>query len=200
MTHQHRGDETRGRILAAARECFVRAGYDASGVAEICERAGVSKGAFYHHFPSKQAVFLALVEGWLQGVDAPLRATRGAHETARQQLMGLAQAVEPVFAGVQGQIPMFLEFWRQAAKDPAVWQATIEPYRRFRGAFAELVQEGIADGSLRPVDRDVAALAIVSLGVGLVVQAALDPQGEDWGRAAGAALRLLLEGLVAQER
>lgn len=196
MTHQHRGDETRSRILAAAAECFMRDGYDATGVAEICARADVSKGAFYHHFPSKQAVFLALVEQWLQGVDAPLRATRGAHETAREQLIGLARAVAPVLAGVQGQIPMFLEFWRQAARDPQVWQATIEPYRRFRAAFAALIRDGIADGSLRPADPDVAALTIVSLGVGLVVQAALDPQGEDWGRAADAALRLLLEGLA----
>ncbi|MGC8782556.1 MAG: TetR/AcrR family transcriptional regulator [Anaerolineae bacterium] len=196
MAHQDRGDETRNRILTAAAECFTRAGYDATGVAEICARAGVSKGAFYHHFPSKQALFLVLVEQWLQGVDAPLRATRGAHETARGQLIGLAQAVKPVFARAGGQIPMFLEFWRQAAKDPQVWQATIEPYRRFRAAFAGLIRDGIADGSLRPADPDVAALAIVSLGVGLVVQAALDPAGEDWGRAAEAALRLLLEGLV----
>lgn len=200
MAHQHRGDETRSRILAAAAECFMRVGYDATGVAEICARAGVSKGAFYHHFPSKQAVFLALVEQWLQGVDAPLRATRGAGETARVQLVGLARAAEPVFAGVQGQVPMFLEFWRQAAKDPQVWQATIEPYRRFRAAFAGLIRDGIADGSLRPADPDVAALTIVSLGVGLVVQAALDPTGEDWGRAADAALRLLLEGLAAEDR
>lgn len=200
MTHQHRGDETRNRILAAAAECFTRAGYDATGVAEICARAGVSKGAFYHHFPSKQAVFLALVEQWLQGVDAPLRATRGAGATAREQLIGLAQVVEPVFALAQGQIPMFLEFWRQAAKDPEVWQATIEPYRRFRAAFAALVREGIADGSLRPIDPETAALAIVSLGVGLVVQAALDPAGDDWGRAADAALRLLMEGMAAKDR
>lgn len=196
MTHQSRGDETRARILAVAAECFTRGGYDATGVAEICERAGVSKGAFYHHFPSKQAAFLALMEQWLHGVDAPLRAARGAHETVPQQLVGLAQIVEPVFTVAQGQIPMFLEFWRQAAKEPEVWQATIEPYRRFRAGFAALISAGITDGSLRPVDPDLAALAIVSLGVGLVVQGALDPIGENWEQAAEQALRLLLEGLA----
>lgn len=198
MTHQQRSDETRNRILAAAAECFTRAGYDGTGVAEICERAGVSKGAFYHHFPSKQAAFLALMEQWLHGMDAPLRATRVTGETLPLQLIGLAQLVVPIFAAAQGQIPMFLEFWRQAAKDPEVWQATIQPYRRFRGAFAALVGEGIADGSLRPVDPDLAALAIVSLGVGLVVQGVLDPTGEDWSLAAEQAMRLLLEGLAAR--
>lgn len=196
MTHQSRSDETRARILAAAVECFTRHGYDATSVAEICEHAGVSKGAFYHHFPSKQAAFLALMEQWLQGMDAPLRATRAFGEPIPQQLLGLAQIVGPVFAVTQGQIPMFLEFWRQAAKDPEVWQATIEPYRRFRRTFAALIEEGVADGSLRAIDADLAALAIVSLGVGLVVQGALDPAGEDWGKAAEASLRLLLEGLA----
>lgn len=197
MTHQHRGDETRMRILAAAAECFTRTGYDATGVAEICARAGVSKGAFYHHFPGKQAAFLALMEQWLQGVNVPLTAARAAGETVPQQLVGLAQVVEPVFAVAQGQVPMFLEFWRQAAKEPEVWQATIEPYRRFRAGFAELVRAGIADGTLGPVDPDVAALTIVSLGVGLVVQGVLDPNGEDWSRAAAESLRLLLGGLAA---
>ncbi len=197
MPHQSRSDGTRARILAAAVECFTRSGYDATGVAEICAHAGVSKGAFYHHFPSKQAAFLALMDLWLNDVDEPLRAARALGETVPQQLVGLARIVEPVFAVAQGQVPMFLEFWRQAAKEPEVWQATIEPYRRFRAGFAELVKAGVADGTLRPVDPDLAALTIVSLGVGLVVQGALDPAGENWGQAAAQALKLLLEGLAA---
>ncbi len=196
MPHQSRSDETRARILAAAVECFTRSGYDATGVAEICAHAGVSKGAFYHHFPSKQTAFLALMDLWLNDVDEPLRAARVLGETVPQQLVGLARIVEPVFAVAQGQVPMFLEFWRQAAKEPEVWQATIEPYRRFRAGFAELVKAGVADGTLHPVDPDLAALTIVSLGVGLVVQGALDPTGEDWGQAAAQALKLLLEGLA----
>ena len=196
MPHQSRSDGTRARILAAAVECFTRSGYDATGVAEICAHAGVSKGAFYHHFPSKQAAFLALMDLWLNDVDEPLRAARALGETVPQQLVGLARIVEPVFAVAQGQVPMFLEFWRQAAKEPEVWQATIEPYRRFRAGFAELVKAGVADGTVRPVDPDLAALTIVSLGVGLVVQGALDPAGENWGQAAAQALKLLLEGLA----
>ncbi len=42
MAHQQRSEDTRARILRAALECFSRAGYDATGVAEICAAAGVS--------------------------------------------------------------------------------------------------------------------------------------------------------------
>ncbi len=161
MSHQARGDETRARILAAAAECFTRGGYDATGVAEICARAGVSKGAFYHHFPTKQALFLALLDQWLAGLDSSLAATQRAGMTMAQRLEGLAVTVEQVLEAARGQVPMFLEFWRQAAKDPEVWQATIEPYRRFRATFVAMVKEGIAEGSLRAVDAELAALVLV---------------------------------------
>ncbi len=196
MTHQTRGDETRARILDAALECFTRGGYDVTGVAEICERAGVSKGAFYYHFASKQAAFLALFDQWLGGLDGMLQATRPAGETVPQKLEALASMVEQVLQVAAGEIPMFLEFWRQATKDPQVWQVTIEPYRRFRSAFTALVSDGIAEGTLRPIDPELAAHVIVSLGVGLVMQGVLDPGGADWRGAADQTMRLLLEGLA----
>ncbi len=200
MSHQARGDETQARILAAAAECFTRAGYDATGVAEICARAGVSKGAFYHHFPTKQALFLALLDRWLAGLDSSLQATRRAGMTMPQRLEELAETVEQVLEAARGQVPMFLEFWRQAAKEPQVWQASIEPYQRFRSAFVAMVQEGIAEGSLRAVDARLAALVLVSLGVGLVLQGVLDPAAAAWPGAAGQAVRLLLDGLAAPDR
>jgi AcrR family transcriptional regulator len=195
---QQRGVDTRAQILAAAADCFTRTGYDATGVAEICAQAGVSKGAFYHHFPGKQAAFMALFEQWLAGMDVPFQATRGAGESVPERLFGLAGMVQRVFESATGQIPMFIEFWRQAAKDPQVWQATIEPYRRYRRTFAELIAEGVAEGSLRPADPDMVAQVLVSLGVGLLLQSVLDPTGADWGRTAEGAITMLLEGLGAR--
>src|SRR4030042_884054 len=66
---QVRSEETRNRILQSAHKLFSETGFDASGVAGICRAAGVSKGAFYHHFETKQAVFLQLLEEGLQQVD-----------------------------------------------------------------------------------------------------------------------------------
>jgi AcrR family transcriptional regulator len=51
---------TRGRILDAALTCFLEAGYEQTTVALIRERSGVSNGALFHHFPTKEAIADAL--------------------------------------------------------------------------------------------------------------------------------------------
>jgi AcrR family transcriptional regulator len=195
MSPQQRGEETRSHILQAAEECFAQRGYDGIGVAEICRRAGVTKGGFYHHFPSKQAVFLELLNRWLAGLDTQLEAARVGAETVPENLLCMAGMVRQIFQAGSGQLPIFLEFLTQAAHDPGVWQVTIAPYRRYRAFFRDMVEAGIAEGTLQPVDPEVAAQVIVSLAVGLVLQGLLDPDGADWGQVAEEGVQMLLEGL-----
>lgn len=60
---QEQAEETRKRLFQAALDLLVRKGYDRVTVDEICARAGVSKGTFYHHFKSKDQ---AIVEEFLK--------------------------------------------------------------------------------------------------------------------------------------
>jgi TetR/AcrR family transcriptional repressor of nem operon len=54
--------DTQQRILDAARELIYARSYADVGVAEICEQAGVQKGSFYHFFPSKRDLTLAVLD------------------------------------------------------------------------------------------------------------------------------------------
>lgn len=56
------GDATRSALLAVARRLFGTRGYAATSLQGIVESAGVTKGAFYHHFATKQELFLAVFE------------------------------------------------------------------------------------------------------------------------------------------
>lgn len=62
MPLQARAEATRRRILDSAVDLFDESGYGETGLADILQRAEVSKGAFYYHFDSKEAVAVAVIE------------------------------------------------------------------------------------------------------------------------------------------
>ena len=69
---------TRDRLLEAARYLFWEKGYAAAGMAELLERAGANSGSFYHFFPGKEALLLAVLDDYMRGLEpvivAPARA------------------------------------------------------------------------------------------------------------------------------
>jgi len=198
MSVQQRGEETRNRILDVAQEAFARYGYDATGVAEICRRAGVTKGGFYHHFPSKQDVFLEMLERWLEGLDQDLEVMRSGEETVPDELRAMTAMVPAVFQEAGGRITLFLEFLTKAGHSPAVWQATVAPFRKYHAFFAKVISDGIEEGSLRPVDPEMASNLLLSFAVGLLTMGLLDPFGDDWGRVAQEGMDVLLGGIEAE--
>lgn len=68
MTKQERTHDTKARLLDAALTEFVEHGYDGASTAGIAERAGVAKALVFHHFESKDALFLAVAERVLERV------------------------------------------------------------------------------------------------------------------------------------
>src|SRR5881397_4439356 len=57
-----RMEATRRRVLDGARRAFARHGYEGATVKLLEEETGLSRGAIFHHFPDKDALFLALAE------------------------------------------------------------------------------------------------------------------------------------------
>jgi AcrR family transcriptional regulator len=196
---QQRSEETHTRILESANLLFSKNGYDATGVAEICQAAGVSKGAFYHHFPTKQAVFMKLMEGWLNGLDAGFQLMLSQTEDIPQALLQMADMVGDVFESADVHLPIFLEFWRQAMRDPAIWQATIEPYRRYQTYFANLIQEGIAEGSLGPVNPTHASRTLVYMAMGMLMHSLFDPDHVNWPDEVRGSIEIILNGMTRRE-
>lgn len=198
-TQQQRTEETRNRILQTAEECFSRDGYDKTSVATICERAGVSKGAFYHHFTTKHEVFMALLNRWLGGLDEQLASLQTVQASVPEELHAMAGLIGGVFRAAENRFPLFLEFWSQSVRDPEVWKITVAPAHHYRDFFAGMIEQGVREGSLAPADAQTAARVLVSLMMGLLVQGLLDPQAADWEQVAREGIRILLEGMEQRQ-
>ncbi|MEV6861889.1 helix-turn-helix domain-containing protein [Streptosporangium subroseum] len=73
-------EQTRRTLLRESRRLFATQGYGAVGLSEIVRAAGVTKGALYHHFDSKAALFRAVLEEVQQQVAQTVVATAEAHD------------------------------------------------------------------------------------------------------------------------
>lgn len=196
MQQRQRSQTTRSQLLDAALTSFAARGYAAASVDDICQAAGVSKGAFYHHFSSKQALFLALLDRWLEAFDRQAAMLQGQDLTVGATLTELAELAAPLFRDAAGQLPMFLEFWSQAAREPAVWEATIAPLARYRQFFAGLLAEGVAEGALKPIDAETVARMLIAVALGLLLQSVLEPTAADWGQITQESVQIMLRGLM----
>ena len=83
----------RDLLLDAARYLFWEKGYAATGVAELLQRAQVNSGSFYHAFPSKEALLLAVLDEYLDGLEPVV---------LRPAFAGYHDPIERIFAILQG--------------------------------------------------------------------------------------------------
>ena len=160
----------------------------------ICKDAGISKGAFYHHFESKQALFLALLDGWLTTIDKSIEASR--ENTVPETFLQITEAYPYIIKTASQGLPMFLEFWLQASRDEKIWQASITPYRRYHKYFTALIKKGVEEGSFVEVDPEIASRLIVSTAMGLLLQSLLDPKGAKWEKVAKESSDMLVNSLL----
>src|SRR5262245_23042131 len=104
-THDERSEATIGELVDAARHLFRTRGYAATSIEDIVRRARVTRGALYHHFDSKEAVFRAVVEEAEQALMASLATASAAAADAWARLHAgchafLETCLDPAFQRV----------------------------------------------------------------------------------------------------
>lgn len=166
LTREESRARTRGAVLSAARTLFAERGYRAASLDDIAAAAGYSKGAVYSNWPSKEALFLELLD-------------RAAGDAAPE---GLDTAAT-------GWALATLDFFLEAVRTPQMREALAQRYRRARREAGAGLAGGRADPEWASWD-EVASVAM-ALGSGLVIQAAIDDDAVDPSLAGRAMERLL---------
>jgi AcrR family transcriptional regulator len=177
---ERRTKETRQLILDAAYAVFARRGYGGATVDEILTEANLSKGAFYHHFPSKEAVFQALLaeraRRCTEAMSAAIVSGASVADNVRDVLRAGWKILvdDPVWANIQ------MEFWVQATREEWARQAMSDSFRQCRRFLAEAFAAGQTSGSIRgEVDPEAAARLVIALSDGILVQWQIQPDEVD---------------------
>ncbi|MFG3142517.1 ScbR family autoregulator-binding transcription factor [Streptomyces sp. NPDC048211] len=187
---QERALRTRELIVLAAAEEFDRNGYAGAAITKILERAGVTAGALYFHFKSKQELALEVMNAQPQTV-VPHLASRGLQRLVDLTLIWSRQLREDVLlrAGV-----------RLAVEQGGFGVQNLNAYQNWQGIMTDCLQAAEEDGQLRPgVDPDRTATFVVGACTGVQLYAELRNGREDLTEQVVQMWQLLLPGVAVAD-
>ncbi len=145
-TSEARGAEVRSRILEAARDKYMRLGFNSVTMDEIADESGVSKKTLYQYFPSKEALVHEVARANMEKCNAELRAILRDSEASP---MARLRRMMDYVAGIYGELSVSLVHdMRRSA--PAIWQEVEAGRQRLiEEDFSALLREGRAKGDFR---------------------------------------------------
>jgi AcrR family transcriptional regulator len=149
---QQRSRSTQRRLLEAAVECLGERGWAGTTTTLVADRAGVSRGAQLHHYPTKSALLIAAVEHLAERRSAELRDEAAALPSDGDRIAATIQLLASLFTG-----PLFsvaIEVWVAARTDPALRTALVPVEARFGREVHRLTVELLGADESRPGVRE----------------------------------------------
>lgn len=192
MVTQARAEATRDAILAAAVDLFAECGYGNTALSDVIEAAGVTKGAAYYHFPTKESVAVALIERTDARIGETLEVVLAQPGSALENLIrasfviaDLSESDPEVRVGMQLRHGL-----------PQISAATATSYSEQQMVGVATLREAIAEGDLRAgLDPEAAARTIFAAIVGIHVTSAASRTHPREGLKT--MWQFLLEGMLA---
>src|SRR5262245_62120101 len=179
-----RTSDAKDRLVQSGRRLMLERGYTAVGVAELCEKAGVNKGSFYHVFPSKQELALevidsfwaesaALLDAMVAGDGPPLDRLRRFFEAMHAHQRRMSQECGHVAGCPSGTLAQ-----EMCSKDPGLRKRLGEGFDKHVGRFERVIAEAVGRGDVPRLDARRAARSLTALFQGALLLAKTwnDPQ------------------------
>lgn len=160
----------RAQILEAALECFGESGLHAAKVSDIASASGLSKGAIYWHFKSKEEIFLALFDSITDAIFAQWDQAESDDALTTLERFGEA-AIERLL-----ETRPLLDAWTEFLRHPGSRRRMGDVYAMSRVRLAAVLVGGMESGRVKVCDAEATAGALTGLIEGLLLQALADPE------------------------
>jgi AcrR family transcriptional regulator len=177
LTREEKKARTRAQLIDAAATVFARRGFVAASLDEVAEEAGLTKGAVYSNFDSKEELFQAVIDERLnepmlrlaEDLDSTGTFAERAMEGARM-FVDMAQQERDLFL-------LALEHNIYVARRPEHAPAYSARYREQLAMVADLITEQSKKSGLSlPLPADEMAIAVEALSQGMALQRLADPE------------------------
>jgi AcrR family transcriptional regulator len=196
-TSSERAEARKNQILDAALLVFAQHGFAAARMDEIARVSGLSKGALYWYFPSKDALILALLQRLLASQLQYLQVLTESRGPIGERFFLFGRQFIDALTSLPQLTSLLLEFYALAARQDEVRQFFREFFRQYRAVIEGLFRQGIEQGEFRAMDTAEASQQFLALGEGLLLLYAFGSLTTPLPQSVQNALRFFLDGLRA---
>ncbi|WFE28188.1 TetR/AcrR family transcriptional regulator [Solwaraspora sp. WMMD791] len=155
-------ENTRKSLITSALELFERRGFDRTSVQEIADQAGLTKGAFYHHFESKDDLLRHIQEEYLEAQLSAIQRIESDNDDPKARVAELIRFSLTSVAEYRAHVTIFYQERRYLAGD--MFAEVSRKRDLVETAFAAMIQDGIARGVFRTdVDARIVTFGLVGM-------------------------------------
>lgn len=186
----------REQILQAALDTIYEKKISGANLREIASRAGMSQGHLHYYYPSKQALYLDLLDYLLECFVEERRDVLLSSEA--RPLLKLSFFLKQKTDVIQRkkEMDVFVDFWVQGTSDPEIQEKIQGLYDRWRDDIAAVVEEGVQSGLFSTKYAGLIPSLLVSLMDGAALQYLIDGQAFDLEEYFSAAYEMVLGLLI----
>ena len=197
VTEEHK-QAIHEQILQAAETLFSSKGYHGTSMNDIVKESGLSKGAIYGHFRSKEQLFQALQERQLAATLDQIKLVFSPDDSAVEKMWTAADAVfNPICDCPKEVCRMSLEFMIEASRMKSLQPGLESRYSKIHSFISELIDEGINKGEFRQdIDADTLASILFAALDGLSLHWATTSKAFDMQKIKETMITSILKGIV----
>ena len=194
-------DQRRHQIMDAALTVFSHLGFERASMDDIAKEAGVSKGALYLYYKSKDAIIAKLLQLFFDQALKQVKLLAAGEGSVTEQLLAFTRVLTREMDRMAAMQPISLQFYAIAARHATIRQHLRAYFADYRALMEEVIQRGIAQGELRAdISPAETAVTLTALLEGLALLWLIDPQATDWHVQVESSTHLLIQGLSASPR
>jgi AcrR family transcriptional regulator len=192
-------EERKTQILDAAMDTFAEKGFQRTRMSDIAETSGLSKGALYWYFDSKDTIIRNLLDRIFEPEVKDFKSLLADKRPVEERLYAFGERGGRDIINMLKWMPLVYDFIAMALRQQLLKETISKYYRINIEIIEELIQQGIDSGEFRAVNALDVALAVGSTIEGTVVLWLYDPEMIDIQACIQSNLRILLEGIKSRD-
>lgn len=162
-------EKRRGQIIEAAMKVFSEKGLEKARVDDIVDESGLSKGAVYWYFKSKDEIIQAAFDQFFDFDQQGLKLLVHQPGTTRERLLAYSLMMVHNVAQIYSLLPLAYQFYAAATRQSLMQNSFQRYYTAYNDLLSQMLRQGMERGELKPVNEEAVATQLTAIMEGMIL-------------------------------